>query len=121
MINLLKSTQPPVPTFLKGGEGGLSGPEGLLDFFQVFGNGDPVGTPRQALLTGGTRSCLHRELAILLNGPFFHPVAFIIAFDAKDVWDGNLLRARKAVATISAESFADFTHPIHEVIDFLRG
>jgi len=99
----------------------LSGPESLVNLPEVFWDENPVGASGQALLTGGTGSCFHRELAVLLDGPFFHPISFIIAFDAKEIGDGNLLRTGEALATISAKSFPRLPHPVHEVIDFLRG
>lgn len=85
-----------------------------MGFLEAFRDGYSVGAAGDAILANRATPCIHWYEAILLYGPFLQTIALIITLESKDVGDGNPFRARKAIATISAEPFSHLSHPIHK-------
>ncbi len=100
-------------------EGGVLGTERLMDLSQALRDGDAIGAPGNALLTGRTGFCLDWQLAILLQCPIFQSVAFIVGLDTEEVGNRDLLRSGKTITTVPAESLPNLPHPVHEVGDLL--
>jgi hypothetical protein len=85
-----------------------------VGFSEAFRDGHSVGAAGETFLASRTTPSFYRKEAILLNGPLFHSISFIVTLKSEDVGNGNPCRTRKTIAAISTEPFSYLSHPIHK-------
>jgi hypothetical protein len=92
-----------------------------VGFSEASRNRNTIRTTFHAFFARGTCLCLDRKDTILVYGPSFHTITFIVTLKSEDIRNGNPFWTRKAITAISAETFSYLPHPIHQYANLFWG